>query len=284
MSNYEYDLEFEQDDDGVDARQNPDAADAAAKQAFSSVGEPPQIDPPSDDCFVRLPGGLLRDGDVVRDAEVQELTGEHEEALAKARGNPIRFVSTLLRSGVVSIGDEKATPQALKDLLVGDRDTLVLGIRRATFGNDVEFEDFVCPGCREHLDITLHLEDIPIRELDGEREFEVPLRKGGKAHVRLPNGHDQEKVFANPDLTDAEHNTILLAQVVSAVEAPDGTITRVSGDKHVKRLGIADRRSILDAISERNPGPRYDDVKFTHESCETEVELPLSVATLFLGL
>src|SRR5690349_3878902 len=61
------------------------------------------------DTYVKLPAGMLMDNEVVQDAEVQELTGKHEELLAKAKqsNNAARYVNTLLQCGVVSIGNTK---------------------------------------------------------------------------------------------------------------------------------------------------------------------------------
>ena len=108
------------------------------RQALDSASPEPDPEIPPND-LVDLPGGIIR-ADVIRTAVVRELTGKDEEALARASQslNPFHFVNTLLECGVVRFGqeDESETRQLLKEALIGDRDALILGIRRATYGDN----------------------------------------------------------------------------------------------------------------------------------------------------
>lgn len=242
-------------------------------------GAAPVIEPPGEN-EVRLPGGLvLPDGTVRKDARVRELNGEDEEALAKASGNLLRFTRTLL-GAVEEVGGETATKEIIRDLLVGDREALVLGIRRATFGNDVTFEQFRCPGCGDSLDITVDLATLDTKELEdpSKREFEVALRSG-VAIVRLATGADQEAVMDMGNATGAEENTLLLSRCVISIDGKKVNNAR----EPVKQLGLADRKTLLTFLSETQPGPRYDEVKSTHEECETTFPIYLAVDDLFRG-
>jgi hypothetical protein len=49
-------------------------------------------------------------------------------------------------------------------------------------------------------------------------------------------------------------------------------------------MNLKDRRTLLDFLEELQVGPRLDQVKFTHDTCGEEVELPLSVDILFQEL
>lgn len=285
MSNYDYDLTFDDPADAVDAALAPEAANTLAAAALAgSVGPAPEIEPPAD-THVSLPGGLLLgDGTLLTTAEVRELTGEHEETLAKAQGHPARLMSALLRCGVVSIGDEPATPARLKALSIGDREALILGIRRATFGGEIEFEGFPCPHCGDVLDLSIPLDQIPVRKLEDPRktEYEIPLRKGGTAFVRIPTGADQEAALENMNLSVAEQNTVLLTGIVTRLVAADGTSVLVKGRTSlIKGLGIADRKAIVQWCANVQPGPMYDKVSFVHEACDKEVPLFLTVGDLF---
>lgn len=107
---------------------------AVEEMTRSGQTQLPLIEEPPD-TVVKLPGGLLTaNGEVIREAEVRELTGEHEEALVRVRrsGSFVKFVNMLLTCGVVTLGSEAATAKTLTRLLLGDRDALILGIRRAT--------------------------------------------------------------------------------------------------------------------------------------------------------
>lgn len=252
----------------------------------------PVITPPEDG-VVDLPGGLFNEATktVSRTAIVRELNGNDEETIYKARrsGNPIRFINSIITSGLVSVGDTPANPEIMKNLLVGDREAILLGIRRATYGDDIELSNFVCPGCEAEMDLSIALSSIPVKRLDDpdkDRYFKVKLWKGGEATVALPTGADMEAIMVAADKGDASKiNTVTLARsVVSIKEANGYELPTVQSEAAVARLGLKDRSAILNAMYERQPGPRYDEVTYTHETCGKETPLPLSVGDLFREL
>jgi hypothetical protein len=273
---------------------NPGAANAQIAALLADAGAPvakPEIALPAGGNF-NLPGGYVLGSDytsVRYDAEVRELTGADEEALTKARQAGIgKYISTLLSAGTVSVGTEAASPLLLSNLLLGDRDMLLMEIRRATYGDEIVWDQYTCPWCGEEFRLSITLDEIPVRRLDNpaDRIFEVELRKGRKAHVRLPVGSDQEAILAVADrLSEPEQNTLLLSRVLISVVEADGTENAVTGNPDFARsLGVVDRKSILDAIENKQPGPQYNGVKFTHDSCGKEVPVFIQAGDLFQGL
>jgi hypothetical protein len=277
----------------VNPLNNPGAANAAiaAMLAQGEEVKKPEIALPAGGNF-RLPGGYALGNDFANvryDAEVRELTGADEEAITKARSGGVgTFITTLLACGTVSVGDEASGPTVLDNLLLGDRDMLLLEIRRATYGEEIVWERYSCPWCGEEFRLAVTLDEIPIRSLEdpSQRIFEVELRRGRKAFVRLPVGSDQKAILAVVDrATESEQNTLLLSRCLISVVEADGSENAVTGNPEFARsLGIVDRRSILDAIEEKQPGPQYNDVKFLHDSCGKEVPLMISAGDLFQGL
>jgi hypothetical protein len=277
----------------VNPLNNPGAANAAiaAMLAQGEEVKKPEIALPAGGNF-RLPGGYALGNDFANvryDAEVRELTGADEEAITKARSGGVgTFITTLLACGTVSVGDEASGPTVLDNLLLGDRDMLLLEIRRATYGEEIVWERYSCPWCGEEFRLAVTLDEIPIRNLEdpSQRIFEVELRRGRKAFVRLPVGSDQKAILAVVDrATESEQNTLLLSRCLISVVEADGSENAVTGNPEFARsLGIVDRKSILDAIEEKQPGPQYNDVKFLHDSCGKEVPLMISAGDLFQGL
>jgi hypothetical protein len=261
---------------------SPEVLNSLTQRVLSSVAPAPEIDPVPD-TYVKLPAGLVTADGIVRDAEVQELTGEHEEALAKARqnNNPGRFVQVLLQSGVVSIGNEKPTAKQLTSLLQGDIDALLLGIRKATFGDEYDLEQVRCPNCGELNDLKMKLSDIPMHTIDEEREVEVPLRFGRKARITFPTGEVQAELYKNAELTAPEMVSILLSHCVLGFVEKDGTFLPCNGMADVKKMGKADRVSVNEFLYESQPGPRYNEVKAACHACESEVEVPINIGLLF---
>ena len=281
----QYSMSFDDDQGQV---VTPDSADlnSLTKKVLQSMNPAPVIDD-IPDTSVKLPAGIVIDGQVYQNAEVRELTGEHEEKLAKARlsNNAAKYVNTLLLCGTVSVGGKEATPALLDTLLQGDLDMLMLGIRRATFGDEFEVYEVECPHCQELNDLELNLKDIPIKELDDPetREFLIELRKGRQAKIQFPTGAVQNEIFKN-NLTIPEMNSLTLAEcVVSFIEA-DGSEKMSNGLTDVKKLGVADRTKLQEFIYDNQPGPRYDKVTALCSSCEGEVPVPLNVGILFREL
>lgn len=278
-----------------EALANPEKTNAAI-QALLTDSDVPLIDLPADD-LVTLPGGLVKDGKVTKTAEVKELTGEDEEKLAKAsqslnpfRPNPFHFIDRLLRCGVVRIGDysESQTDQLLKELLVGDREQLILGIRKATYGNELDIDDWTCPRCGNIESLSMELSDIPVTDLSNPAEevmFDVTLRKGSVARVRLANGADNAALYEKDDLTQAQRETILLSRCVIRITTPQGIEQNVMAfPSLVLSMSVPDRHKILKELQSRQPGPKYDKVKYNCDACNEEVDIAVSIGHLFLDL
>lgn len=281
----QYSFNFDDDTENVvkGAEASADALNSLTNKVLSSVNNAaPEIDPVPE-TEVKLPAGLITQSGVVRIAEVQELTGRHEEALAKVRNTPSKFINTLLLSGVVSIGDEKINQKMVDKLLQGDIDALLLGIRKVTFGNDFEMFNVPCDYCGGLNDLTLSLDAIPVQELEDPEvlEYEVPLRKGRKARVTFPTGEAQKELYRNADLTAPELVTILLEHCVLGFTSANGTFTPCRGKTDILDMGKADRDVLQQFIYDKQPGPRYDQVTASCSSCEREVPVPLNVAILF---
>lgn len=117
----------------------------------------PEIEDAPDD-RVKLPGGLVKGNKVYRTAQVRELNGEDEEALSRAlrSGSVFHFMDTLIERGTKSVGDLPATKEVLKSMLVGDRDELALAIRKATYGDVMDIEQWICPACGAPVRHQLH--------------------------------------------------------------------------------------------------------------------------------
>lgn len=266
---------------------DPAALNAAAAAALAAAEVEP--DPVAEltedelvyelpDTEVRLPGGYVTDDfEVFHTVEVRELTGADEEALAKAT-TVGRMLQVILERGTVKVGSLDANREVLDSMLMGDRDTILLGIRRATYGNDITF-NVTCNSCNEAHNVLVDLtKDVKIRELadPSDRNFSVKLRKGNYADVSLPNGKVHREVLSNTERPEAEMDTVLLA---GCLEAIGGTPSR--GEDTARKMGVMDRRTVLAEIAKRNPGPELMNVKKNCPNCNEEMNLALSLAALF---
>lgn len=269
------------------------AAAASALASFESASmtkfpDGPDIVPN----FYELPCGLaLPDGTVLNTVVVRELTGADEEELARATKskNYAHYLNTLLECGVVKLGEDKPSPKLLKDLTAGDRDFLVIAIRRATYGDTLDYEKLPCMLCGEEADINIHLgDDIESVKLDpAKTTFTIGLSNNRSATCRVPNGHDQEelgKLPPPPQTTIPEYNSMLIKQcVIELTDLATGRARSMAVQPGMAReLSARDRKKIVDKLNTCQPGPKYNDVKYTCPSCDQEVTLSVNVGALFL--
>lgn len=261
-----------------------EATNAMVAQVLAdSVGKAPVITAP-EDTHVALPGGLYWDGELLRTAQVRELTGVDEELLASVTGSLVQWLSAVLERAVVRIGDQEPTPAMIRRLLIGDRDELLLGIRIASFGRDITLVNVICPHCDASMDATIDLTTVDrvVPERPAARhEHVIPLRRGGVAVVRLPDGVAQELIFADDAGNPAQRNTKLLGYCLVSVRDASGALVPGEGDALAQSLGWADRQSIIRYLGKNQPGPKLDDIHFVHDACGEEVRLPLTLPELF---
>lgn len=250
-------------------------------QAAKQFAEEPEVvvttQAPSD-TEVILPGGFInREGALVKYAEVRELNGADEETVARS-GSTGRALSTMLQRGLVSLGMEPTSKEDLDTLLSGDRDAILIGIRKATFGPTIDF-NVTCQHCNSETEVTIDLnKDIPVKALIDPIEDRnwTYTSKLGPVTVTLPTGGVQKKLLENSDKTSSELNTILLAGCVGSINGSPSL-----GASSVLKLSWKDREKLVNEILERNPGPRLGEVKKACEACGETMDLPLTLAALF---
>ena len=264
----------------LNAAQNPALANQLVQKMTQETAPEKElalITPPSDNTVI-LPGGYLTPtGEVAVEAEVRELNGRDEEAISKA-SSVGKVLTTILSRGVVRIGDTPATEDVLDQMFAGDRDALLLGIYKATFGDSATVPAF-CNGCKEYKAIQVDIdEDIKTKKLDdpiGDRRFTVTTKKH-EYTVVLPSGKVQKELLLNSDKTIAELTTLLLEGTVIEIDG-SGVLSR----SQIQNIGVSDRRAIADELDKRSFGPILDEVKATCPECGGEVVAPVNIGTLF---
>lgn len=266
----------------INSHTNPDLANKLVKEATElseqevmvKAVKPPLTMPPVPE--VELPGGLLDPfKGIISTAEVRELNGVDEEAISKIP-DTAKSLLAILERATVKIGEEKATKDLIDSLFAGDREMLLLAIRKVTFGNEVRLGPGLCPHCEEEQIFDIDLDkDVEIKKLEGDAEFTVEC-KVGQVRVTLPKGATQKAIVESTNRTSAELDTIMLKSCVLSINGQD-----IVNPDVVRNLGMLDRRTILKEIANRNPGPQLGALKKECQSCGQEVPLPLSLADLF---
>jgi hypothetical protein len=218
---------------------------------------------------VSLPGGVAaEDGEWLREAELRALSGQEEDWLIRnSRAPSVLAVTFLLRGCLVSLGRREATPELIDRLLVGDREFLILQLRRITLGE--EFTAVVsCPACSVKMDTSFRAEDVPVEHgADVAGPFSFELQSDGRQrriHFRLPTGTDQEAVL---DLPSSGAGDALLKLCL----LDDGGMP----------LNDDERSVLSDAIERCAPKVELE-LDLTCPSCRQPFVLPFDTTAFFL--
>jgi len=150
--------------------------------------------------FVTLPVGFWTGGERYQDAVVRPLQGRDEAALLKSDAPRRRaeWTTTVLHRCLEALGPmQSVSAAAVQSLPVGDREALLLHLRRLTLGDALPCV-LTCPACGEKMDLELTASELllPPQTL-GRREQEMTLEGGEQTYrvqFRLPTGADQEAV------------------------------------------------------------------------------------------
>ena len=161
-----------------------------------------------------MPGGLvLDDGRRLGRAELRPLTGREEEWLTQHAGTASAHLATkLLSACFVRLEDVPVNSDIIARLLAGDRDYLILQLRRLTLG-DRFAAVFSCPACKRAMDVEFLAQDIAIEPRPQNAAVYTWASDDAQRVVRyrLPNGADQEAVA---DLSTGDAVEALLARCV----------------------------------------------------------------------
>lgn len=262
----------------ISSSADPELATRASEEALAAAYEKPQMKdaPPG---LVTLPGGWIDSRGVLQTtAMVKELTGRDEERLSRidAQTNLPTFLQTMVSCGTETIGGQPAEKDMLNDLLVGDREALILGIRFATYGEDLPME-VRCPHCAYTEKISLELrKDIPVKQMETPeiRQYDVPLRNGRLAVITPATCGLQDQIW-DPKKNVGQLKTETLVHCVVSIDG------RPTSRPDILDMGMADRNTLLDRLAELQPGPDYREVRLDCQGCGREFPLDLTLTDLF---
>lgn len=149
---------------------------------------------------VTLPGGVLREGKIHRDAEIVSMTGLTRKSIARddVRTNPTKVCDIILLQCLKRVGPFPVNGKLLNEMLIGDRDFLLLEIRRASMGETLKVAT-QCADCKNPIEVAFQIDEFEITRVN-DSEFEVredqrvfTIKKPGlNVLCRYPSGEDQQ--------------------------------------------------------------------------------------------
>lgn len=237
------------------------------KEMLDNVGE----------TFELIQGYRDKDGIIHKEFEVREMNGSDEEAISKKeiKINGAKILRTLIARCCNRIGNyykdemkESKWIEIIQSLSVGDQDYIILKIREASLGGEIE-GSYKCPHpeCNTDILTTVDTEELEIVPFDGlfEIPFELPnghkdkdgnILKKGK--LRHPNGLDREVLDNISKKNIGLANTLMLSRCVIELEG-----TKVYDDL-IRGLSVKDRKYLMNLFNEHKFGVNL----------EVEVECP----------
>ncbi len=210
---------------------------------------------------VTLPGGFEAGGSWRRDACVRSLTGKDEEFLLEegASLSPAALATALLARCLERLGPyAPPAPDAVRSLTVGDREALLLHVRRLTLGDRISAV-LTCPqpACGEKMDLDLDVAALllpPYRAAAAVHETTVAadgLRY--RVRYRLPTGGDQEALAQAARAAPDRAAALLVERCVQEVAVEGGAAPEAGAQQDSGALPHAVLAALPGLMAELDP-------------------------------
>lgn len=240
----------------------------------------PQVSAETPGKIVQLPCGYIaKDGKIHRDAEIIPMTGLARKSIARddVRSNPAKVTDVLLLQCLKRIGPVTSiNNRVIGDMLVADRDFLLIEIRRVSMGDTVT-ANTECEKCSNKIEVKFKLDEIPVTPLkDGQFEMKENLRvfriQNESPHLnavfRFPKGDDQHLIVPFINKNPVEGNYRIYSACLLEWDSKPGPFNGTFFD----RVNV----DVLDVIDElflgRQPGPDFTQ-KVACPVCTADIEM-----------
>jgi hypothetical protein len=240
-----------------------------------------------------LPGGYIdANGALHREAEIASLSGFEEELIAtEQRSSRASLVTMVLSRRIRRIGGiNPVTEDVARNLLIADRQYLLLKLRQATFGEQVQ-ATIVCVNeeCANRMDIDFSTDDVPVTEsIERRLVYEMTLSQeaaladaDGVSHThvafRLPNGSDHELITPVLARDESRASQMLLERCVQKIGV-NGLMEEV-GVSQLSTLACMEIEQQMEAVAPQ--------VELTMEGecpeCGAEFAVPFDLERFFFN-
>ncbi len=238
-----------------------------------------------------LPGGFVDEvGSLHREFELTALTGRDEELLAQARRKEsASLVTKVISRCVLRLEDlHPVSEDIARQLLVADRQYLLLKLRQLTFGDRVH-ADLFCPWpeCGKRVSIDFNVDDVPVKESrDKGPLYHMTLSSAAavdqepaerEIHFRLPNGTDQELLSPLLVENEAKALALLLTRCIQRI----GKSAQIDESRIEVLSPLA--RNEIEAEMERLAPKVELDMEMACPECQRRFVAPFDLQNFFFG-
>jgi hypothetical protein len=235
---------------------------------------------------VAIPGGVWGDAAQRTDGPLRELalrpvSGEDEAFLLDTAdlASPSARATALLARCLGDGDDDGDVERTARALTVGDREALLLQLRRLTIGETFDCV-LPCPadGCGERMELELRVSNLLVPTYDDvRRTYELSAEVDGVRYdvsFRLPTAADLDEVALTARDDPARGADALLARCLC-------TATRDGVEVHVDALAPAVRRAIADEMAQRDPQAEIE-LELACPVCGSAFAVVFDTAAFFL--
>ena len=231
---------------------------------------------------VAIPGGVWRSDALRSDGPVRELAlrpigGEDEVFLLDTADHPVPSArATALLARCL---DEVDAERTARSLTVGDREALLLQLRRLTLGDAFDCV-LRCPvaACGERMELSLRVSDLLLPPYANvQREYETVLdASDGKYAMtyRLPTAEDLERA-ATHARNDVELGALSLLTACLVTATRDGAVV------HARELSASARDEISAAMAAHDPQAEIE-LDLVCPTCSSEFSIVFDTAMFLL--
>ncbi len=230
---------------------------------------------PFDEIYLPSMGLFYKDG--TSHIQVRALTGYDEILLSSPylaqRGNAIK----ILMNNVILNSDLE-----YEELLVCDRDAILLFLRSVTFGDEIEME-FVCPECETKSKGQFKISKIEAKEINvppnenGEFEYIVPSSLFLENPIQI--NFEPLRVYKSHLMKNKQLMSRYLTQITSINDKTDKQYII----NYLKSMKIKDSKSLREFMDKVEPGFE-ETIMHTCPSCDYKLKDIVKIDEEFLSL
>jgi hypothetical protein len=191
-------------------------------------------------------------------------------------------MAALLKRTVTKVGsiDIQSNQKMIDNLSLGDRDILFLGVIKATYGRNKEFQA-TCSKCSKDNDVMMDLdEEFPIQEpnIDLHNPLVVKLRNGKSIKLRVPTISDTSYVSKKAQNISVQ-NTLMLSKCAVWTDGEQPA----DAEAWAKSLNVADRNKMVKALLDVKAGPSIEAVNVPCAHCGEELTIAIDWISLLFS-
>lgn len=232
---------------------------------------------------IAVPGGVWLDAEQtapLRDLVLRAVGGEDEIFLLDTEAAlPSERATALLARCLIGDARDADAETIARSLTVGDREALLLHLRRITLGETLDCV-LQCPAeeCDERMEIELRVSDLLVPPYDDTRRaYDLTLDADGSHHeicFRIPTATDLDQAGAIAR-SDPDRGALVLLQRGVLRASRDGEAVSADALSPVVRSEIAAAMGDRDAQAEL-------DLDLTCPTCRRAFSVVFDTATFFL--